>query len=282
MSRNRNIFFNELSQHPYTETEEEAAQKLHTFFELLDALYNYDGLDVARFRIGHDEYLQWKIYPTETIQEVIDKPAFKKYQDFFYTHFDSPVVEKNSELEQRITEENPKLVWADKELPCVGLAAAYYEHTLAISFDNDSFWRSVVFKLKINDKDDTVIALADKEYLNDERFKAWIVQVRPTEIPISETDPDKKRCHLSGDHHGKDVLKRLWKKLKYKIYVEECICSLEFSGKVTDPILKVYDDGIIDIVDITNDEGFAMKVRTTARDKYETMRVAEMIREWLK
>jgi len=193
MSRDRQIYFNELSQYPYSETQEEATQKLQTFFELLNALYEFEGLDVARFRIAEDEYLQWKVYPTETIQQVISKPEYKKYQEFFFSHFDCPIVESDSKIKEKISHDSPKLIWADKELPCEGLAAAYYTQSLAVSFDSDPFWHSVVFKLKINDKDDTVIALADKKDLENDNFKAWIAKVRPTEIPVSTTNPLKKR-----------------------------------------------------------------------------------------
>ena len=282
MNRYRHIYFNELSQYPYSETSEEATQMLQSFFELLNALYEYDGLDVARFRIGEAEYLQWKIYPTQSIQDIINKPEYRKYQEFFYSHFDCPIVERLSEINSKIEQDSPKLLWADKEIPCKGLAAAYYAQSIAVSFDNDPFWRSIVFKLKINYKDVTVLALADKKDLENELFKEWIAKVRPTEIPQSTTNPNEKRCHLSGDHHGKGELKSLWKKLKYKVYVEECICSLEFNSRADDPILSVYDNGVIDVVDIASDAGYAMKIRTTARDRYKTLRVAEMIRKWLK
>ena len=54
---------------------------------------------------------------------------------------------------------------------------------------------------------------------------------------------------------------------------------MPFCPKATDPIAKVYDDGTIDIVDITSDSGYAMKIRTTATDKFQTQRIADMIRK---
>ena len=42
---------------------------------------------------------------------------------------------------------------------------------------------------------------------------------------------------------------------------------------------KVYRTAII--VDITSDSGYAMRIRTTATDKFQTQRIADMIRKWI-
>lgn len=282
MSRNREIYFNELSQYPYARDEKDATDILQAFFELLNELYCYEGLDVGRFRIGNEEYQQWKISPSQTIQEFINRPQCQKFKEFFYSHFDCPIIDSRSDISIFINRDKPVLVWGEKKLLCKGLAAAHYGDTLAVSLNTDSFWRSVVFKLNVDSKEVLVVALAEKADIYSKAFKDWFAKVKPTEIPFSQTPPEKKKLTLSGDHHGKVELNQLWKKLKNKVYIEECICSLPFDSYSEDPVLKVYDNGIIDVANIKSDKGCAMKIRTTARNIYETQRVASLIREWLK
>jgi len=278
MSRTRKIFFNEVSQYPYASTANDAYEKLRTFFELLNALYDFDALDIARFCIGTEEYMQWKIFPDFSIQEILSRPENKAYQDFFYSHFTCPHID-DSAIKEQIDHDRPTILWTPKEIPCVGLAAAYYTKTLAVSMDSDDFWRNVVFTLKVNGQNQRVLALAHKDDMENEAFIRFVAEVKPTIIHMTEADPQLKPFNTCGDHHGKEELKRLWNRLKYNKYVEACLISIENHCFATDPILQCYNDGTIDIVDVSSDSGYSMKIQTTAKDIYETERVSAMLRE---
>ncbi|MCQ2340648.1 MAG: hypothetical protein MJZ79_07745 [Paludibacteraceae bacterium] len=269
-----------MSRYPYASTSADAYDKLKTFFDLLNALYDFDALDIARFRIGTEQYMQWKIFPDFSIQEILSRPENKVYKDFFYSHFACPHIEDPT-ISERIEHDRPTLLWASKEIPCVGLAAAYYTRTLAISMHSDEFWRNVVFTLKINGQDQRVLALAHKDDMEKEEFLRFVAETKPTVIRTTEENPNDKPFNTCGDHHGKENLKRLWNRLKYNKYVEACLISIENNSYATDPILNYYSDGTIDVVDVTSDEGYAMKIQTTAKDIYETERVADILRQKL-
>lgn len=269
-------YLNELSCDPSPFSAEEARERIKVLMELLRALYS---IGIKHFRISDDKYVCWELYPGCTLQEIIKETKNKAYIDFFYAIFTAPFLDDDAKT--KVEKNKTVLLRDDNEILCVGLAAAYFTKTFAISFDSDTFWHSVEYTIKVNNKEEKVIALCKEGDLKTPVFAQWQAKICPPKIPTIKLEPNEKKFNLCGDHHGEKELKRLWKKLRHKQYIIECICSLPFCPKATDPIAKVYDDGTIDIVDITSDSGYAMKVRTTATDKFQTQRIADMIRKWI-
>ena len=267
-------YFNELSCAPSPSSDKKARERVKVLMELLRALHS---IGIKHFRISDDKYVCWELYPGLTLQGIIEKTENKAYKDFFYATFTAPFLD--DDVKRKVEQNNTVLLRDDNEILCVGLAAAYFAKTFAISFDSDTFWHSVEYTLKVNNKEEKVIALCKEDDLKTPVFAQWQAKTCPPKIPTTKLEPNEKKFNLCGDHHGEKELKRLWKKLRYKQYIIECICSMPFCPKATDPIAKVYDDGTIDIVDITSDSGYAMKIRTTATDKFQTQRIADMIRK---
>ena len=269
-------YFNELSCDPSPSSGKKARERIKVLMELLRALRS---IGIRRFRISDDKYIRWELYPGLTLQGIIEETENKAYKDFFHATFTAPFLD--DDVKAKVEQNNTVLLRDDNEILCVGLAAAYFAKTFAISFDSETFWHSVEYTIKVNNKEEKVIALCKEGDLKTPVFAQWQAKICPPKIPTIKLKPNEKKFNLCGDHHGKKELKQLWDRLKHKQYIIECICSLPFCPKATDPIAKVNDDGTIDIVDITSDSGYAMKIRTTATDKFQTQRIADMIRKWI-
>lgn len=269
-------YFNELSCDPSPLSAEEAYERIKVLMELLRALYS---IGIKHFRISDDKYVCWELYQGCTLQEIIKETKNKAYIDFFYATFTAPFLD--DDVKAKVEQNNTVLLRDDNEFLCVGLAAAYFAETFAISFDSETFWHSVEYIIKVNNKEEKVIALCKEDDLKTPVFAQWQAKTCPPKIPTTNLDPNKKNFNLCGDHHGKKELNQLWDRLKHKDCIIECICSLPFCPKATDPIAKVNDDGTIDIVDITSDSRYAMRIRTTATDEFQTQRIADMIRKWI-
>ncbi len=97
-------------------------------------------------------------------------------------------------------------------------------------------------------------------------------------LPKDNTEPSKKKISL-GDHHGKDSLKDLAKKLCRSPFVVEVVHSLPYESKLTNPIKAIKDDGKIDLVMTETDAGFGLRVQTTGRNKKETGAIARLLVE---
>ena len=62
-------------------------------------------------------------------------------------------------------------------------------------------------------------------------------------------------------------------------YVEGALTSLQFKPHSREYILKIYDDGLLDIVLWWEDAGYSMRVKTTGRNAAETKEIAKILRE---
>lgn len=62
-------------------------------------------------------------------------------------------------------------------------------------------------------------------------------------------------------------------------YVEGVLTSLPFKPKSREYILKVSDDGMVDIVLWWEDAGYSMRVKTTGRNAAETREIAKILKE---
>ncbi len=83
---------------------------------------------------------------------------------------------------------------------------------------------------------------------------------------------------MEGDH-GQCELKEHAKLLNRNPYVEGAMTSFPFKPHSREYVLKVYDDGFIDIVLCWEDAGYSMRVKTTGRNVAETKEIAKILRE---
>ncbi len=92
-------------------------------------------------------------------------------------------------------------------------------------------------------------------------------------IPKDDTAPERKQIHLRDDH-GKDVLEKFAKKVCRSPYVKGVINSLPFNSRLTEPIRRTYQNGIVEFVMTWEDKGFGICIQTTGRNLAETNGIA--------
>jgi len=92
-------------------------------------------------------------------------------------------------------------------------------------------------------------------------------------IPKDDTAPERKQINLRDDH-GKDVLEKFAKKVCRSPYVKGVINSLPFNSRLTEPIRRTYQNGIVEFVMTWEDKGFGICIQTTGRNLAETNGIA--------
>ena len=102
--------------------------------------------------------------------------------------------------------------------------------------------------------------------------------LRPVEL-ISCTDrPEDKKIKLRDDH-GKDVLKAFCDKIICCEYVCEIVNSIPFSSNDRRFIHRIRSGGIIELVLPWTDKGYGVAVKTTGRNRRETEKISEILKE---
>lgn len=117
-----------------------------------------------------------------------------------------------------------------------------------------------------------------KQIRNNDNYRTWCFKfLEDSNELLLKTDlhPDSKKIHIS-DHHGKNELKALCKRLKLSPYVVE-MQSTDWGGNRF--IRKVTPGGVIEIVLHKSERPYALNVLTTGRDLEETTKIADILRE---
>ena len=93
--------------------------------------------------------------------------------------------------------------------------------------------------------------------------------------------PARKKLHLRDDH-GKDVLEKVGGKLLASPYVKEIINSLPYNPQRVEPIRRITEDGIVELVLVETDAGLGLVVQTTGRNRKETNTIAlHLVKKYL-
>jgi len=174
-------------------------------------------------------------------------------------------------------------------IPADGFNAAYCQNTLCVGFESCPTWQNDFFDINVtsNGKSNEVswvcisspVAFGNEEG-NSNRGSAvekWL-QERNVELVETTLLPEQKQKDVDGDH-GQQELKEHARSLNNNPYVEGVLTSLPFKPRSQDYILKVTDDGLIDIVLWWEDAGYSMRVKTTGRNIAETREIAKILKE---
>lgn len=142
----------------------------------------------------------------------------------------------------------------------------------------DEFWNMIDFYekekfLSLIEEEGGFVTLSSIGMLLWERYKKDF----PPHLGRNNKKPEDKEIHLRNDH-GKDILMRWAKKLVNNPYVEEIVNSLPFSPRTTNPIKKVYDNGLVEIVFTETDAGYGMVLKTTGRNRKETEEISKILK----
>jgi hypothetical protein len=162
---------------------------------------------------------------------------------------------------------------------CIGLAAAYLYDGICISLQNGDAWQKNRLQIIIGENNaaqvcETVLNVYSSNcFLNHDIINRiqQASNVHPVTTPIP---PHEKEIHISH-HHGKKELKKLWGKIFMNPYVESAR-SIEWGGN---NFIKAKKDGIIEIVLVNTDRRYALQVKTTGSNFYETEYIKKILKE---
>lgn len=145
------------------------------------------------------------------------------------------------------------------------------------SIESDAFWQGIDFYerekfLSLVEEENGEVTLSPVGMVLWERYKEDF----PVHLHRSEVKPERKKISLRKDH-GIDILNHWAKRFVNNPYVEEVVNSLPFNPSTTNPIKKVHDNGLIELVLTKTDAGYGMVVKTTGTNKEETEEIAKIL-----
>lgn len=221
--------------------------------------------EVTACRISSEDYsniLSW-------LQE---DPEKRNLLYFFISFFHAP-YESCSNIDDS-QEEYYSHDWSCNGTNCFGLAMSYLLDSISLSFDSNT-WKEIV---RINKDTDIIEVRNISEGSHVDFYKHWFGEQKNVELVLTTVSPNEKRIKLRDDH-GQDILKEFSKRLIKSPYVIEIINSLPFNNKEKRFIHQIKENGIIECVLCWTDAGYGLVIRTTGRNKKETEKIAEILKE---
>jgi hypothetical protein len=275
------LYFNEISAKYKTTNIHESQQRMLSLielckkakkqgFNLFRTFREFDNIELS------DGYRIYDWYSDVNVKNTI-KSFYLGFRKF-------PFETTNEESEKQYIECTYKLKEADEinhnNAIVNGLALAYIENSISISFPANKVWEKEMINLKEKRNNSTSEVKVHHASLDDhiDIHKDWIDSLNEITIIETELNPKEKNVHLREDH-GKDKLTLLANKLIKSPFVLEVINSIDFKPYARKFINNTYPNGKIEIVLINSDEGFGMVIQTTGRNLKETNKIAEIIEE---
>jgi hypothetical protein len=276
-----NIVFNELSFYPLQTSSYDLKKLFFNIikqFEFLKLSYDFSHLvfpsDLSVIFVMQDVCIY------EWINS-LDMSSKLKLLSFIRKPFSNDIIEAETGNLDLFSFSNADL---DIEgLTCVGFELAFLQGVPTISLNTDDLWQKDYLSftktdsLSLEDQEVEVINISDKEELST-CFKGFAEL--NSNIQLQETDLlyENKKISLRDDH-GKDILEAFSKKLLRSVYVCNVINSLPFNSKAIRFIRRTSSDGKIEIILHWEDKGIGMIIQTTGRNKRETEKIADILRE---
>lgn len=280
--------FNELSTQPLCASVSDVEQRVRDFLIMLRDVRKHTGITKVRHA---GDMTTIALTPALTLQDYLNThtndPAVRALLGIF-TH---PQVDEKDEISfQNYIDTATEIKMDDNSVtPADGFNAAYCQNTFCVGFESCATWQKDFFDLVVtsNGKQNNVSWVcisSSRVYGTEEEYACrrlaidkWL-QERNVELVKSKTLPDQKPSEVEGDH-GQNLLKEHAKMLNRHPYVEGVLTSLQFKPHSREYILKIYDDGLLDIVLWWEDAGYSMRVKTTGRNVAETKEIAKILRE---
>lgn len=280
--------FNELSTQPLCPSETDAGQRVRDFLIMLKEVRTHTGITKVR----HDGNLTTiQLTKTLTLQDYINSHTKDNAVRALLGIFVEPHVDTNDNIsfQAYCDTETEVALGEGLSVPAEGFNAAYCQNTFCVGFESCATWQKDFFDLVVtsNGKQSNVswacisslrvYSTEDEGASRKSAFDEWL-QARNVELVESTLLPGQKPSDVEGDH-GQHLLKEHAKMLNQHPYVEGVLTSLPFKPHSREYVLKIYDDGLLDIVLWWEDAGYSMRVKTTGRNVAETKEIAKILRE---
>lgn len=280
--------FNELSMQPLCTSEASAEQRVHNFLVMVKEVRKHTHITKVR-HAGDMTTIQ--LTPTMTLQDYLN--AHTKQPDVIALLglFTPPQVDMDDDISlQSYFNTTTEVKMGDNVVTQAdGFNAAYCQNTFCVGFKSCTTWENDFFDLIVTSngksRDVNWACISSPLIYSDEKessyrklaFDEWLLE-RNIKLVVTTLLPKQKPTDVEGDH-GQHLLKDHAKMLNNNPYVEGVLTSLPFKPKSREYILKVSDDGMVDIVLWWEDAGYSMRVKTTGRNAAETREIAKILKE---
>lgn len=277
MKQTGEIFFNELSLHPFSEPQE-VKRCVLLYSEVLKECGNL-GHTKVRYEY---ELSALKILENETLSEYCYKnfrnPELNTAINLILTTQFHPYIEDDSIQEKEFVEHDYRVEVNANTCFGYGFVTAYLNDSFVIGFHSIDTWNQHCFNMIVDNDCDApkqVFCISRIEHFDEPSFVNWYVET----YNISYTKrANKGSLHLRDDH-GKDLLIEFGNRILKEDFVVEIINSLPFAPRANNFVERILDDGIIYIRLTNTDCGLGLAVRTVGTNKIQTTYFAKILQE---
>lgn len=280
--------FNELSTHPLCGSVSDAEQRVRVFLSMFKEVRKHTGITKVRHA---GEMTTIPLTEALSLQDYLNSHTTNPTVIALLGIFIHPQVDIDDDISLRkYYDTTTKVKTGDNVvIPADGFNAAYCQNTFCVGFESCATWQNVFFDLEVlsNGKMNNVnwVCISSVGLFGDgeevasrkSSFDKWL-QERNVDLVESSLPPEKKPSDVDGDH-GQQLLKEHARLLNRHPYVDGVLTSLPFKPHSREYVLKIYDDGLLDIVLWWEDAGYSMRVKTTGRNVAETKEIAKILRE---
>lgn len=272
----KDIYFNELSV-PYPAINTDVDSLIQQYANTIKEALN-QGFGKVRYEKGVDHIMLREDY--SLAQYLYENSASQSVKVLLATQT-KPYIPEGSQVEESYVMNQYCIMFKDKVVHAEGLTTAALSASMAIGMANDN-WTENCYEVwekrpgaKTSRKIDVLYA-DNPTFFSNEKFVEWADVNLPPKLEECGILPMKKEIRLA-DHHGKDVLNRLAKKLVHEMYVNGILNSTDRDSKEKNFISGINDNIIY--ITMVDDGGYGMAVSTTARNEREARHIARLIEE---
>ena len=273
----KDIYFNELSV-PYPMTiNTDTDSLIQNYAETIKEACN-QGFRKVKYERGVDHIMLRKDY--SLAQYLYENPTSQSVNVLLATQT-KPYIPEGDQAEEPYVMNQYHIIVKGEEIHAEGLTIAALSASMAIGMENANWTENSyeVFEKRPDSKTlrkTDVLYAYNSTFFTNEKFVEWADVNLPPKIEECGILPMKKEIHLA-DHHGKDVLNRLAKRLVREKYVKGILNSTDRDIKEKNFISGINNNIIY--ITMVDDGGFGMAVSTTARNEREAQYIAKRIEE---
>ena len=278
-----NLIFNEISFLPLTENEHVLRERFLSMIKTFKKAKAQLGFShivwpnayaQVPVMVGHN-YSSWVVkLPPKDLNEVM---SFTKRP-----FVEDAIADQISVLDEYYFEDENNGI---KQTHCVGLGTAHITESPAISVPGVAIWEKEKITFFNQNSETTIVETVEVFNVSTEasieapNFITFVESIATVNLVVTNLQPSEKTKHISGDHHGKDLLTAMASRMFNSEYVIGIPYSIAFNSHTTRFINKVFANGIVEIVLHWEDSGYGMAVQTTGRNLRETQAIAEKLRD---
>ena len=261
------LIFNELSVVPFSANKHEAKKIMTQFAKTFKKSRGF-GFKRIRSDVSVSEIQRWLNYGAIS----------RDLKDFVLASIITPFIkEVDDKVEDAYIEANYFYNKNGENKECAGLAAAYLYELPSISLDTSQEWQrnklSIIVKKDGISKEHQIPNVFSESCFDTKYITSIIENLGEVVLVKSPLKPNEKDIHLAN-HHGKNELQSLCRKLKHSEYVVS-MRSNYYGGKSF--IRKVNKNGVVEITLVNSQRKYSLQIQTTGRNYRETEAIAKKL-----